>query len=41
MNQGASPIPFSRILEAVAKGVDLRFVYIIVANKEVNYNASD
>jgi hypothetical protein len=31
MNQDASPIPFPRILEAVAKGVELRLVLTVVA----------
>jgi hypothetical protein len=31
MNQETSPIPFSRILEAVAKGVELRLVRTVVA----------
>jgi hypothetical protein len=31
MNQGASPIPFSQILEAVAKGVELRLVRTVMA----------
>jgi hypothetical protein len=32
MNQGASPIPFSQILEAVAKGVEFRLVRTVVVN---------
>jgi cellobiose phosphorylase len=31
INQGASLVPFSRILEAVAKGVELRLIRTIVA----------
>jgi hypothetical protein len=32
MNKGASSIPFSQILEALAKGVELRLVRTVVAN---------